>query len=414
MTMLSRMSLGALLVFGCGDDGSVAADADDGDHCSSQCDDDEDFFEDTGSEPLQCGDRCSAFEDCVNNRCASRAELPACDGTVRFDGLDVEIPGASDDRYVVAVQSGDLGLGSGDDLVFVYREAIVVVPSDPGSSSVELPPPPELQWSAAAIGEVTGDANPDLVAMTSPSRLVVFAGDGEGGLSQVQELELDPNSVTSLRPLAIGNLGFDGFDEVFAIVGRDIAWLASEGGLLQERGNLGSTAGAFGFRRDPAGTPELWVIDYDHVRVHQGPELEEARLDLPVPMDFAVLEHARVSERSDRAAAILTRYQDRWFVVLADRFDVLHGVEAPTASEWLAAGDVDGDGFDDLVLGHARVVLGLDEGTSDDPFAAACAATIEGLGVRQVVFANRPDDALGVIVWTWGSTPAAYSIEATQ
>ena len=375
----------ALLVLapGCRDDASAEV-ADETPDCSTECDeplDDvpDEFPEETGVEPLDCDGRCADFQTCINNVCQPAPALPECAGPLTAVPIEVDLAITPTELSITGVVAVDLGLGGGDDLVVVAYDRFAVVPADRSLPPFELSAPPGETWGTPLIGELSGDDIADLLlpGFGTPE-LVVYEGDGQGGFFPGATLQPPGDYWNAYLTVDVDG---DGHHEVIADDGNRLYWLNLQDGLLTETVELGPRHNRVDSRLDDAGQLELWTAG-DHVRRYRGLPWTDESVALPVPIDLAYLGFGRYTGRGERDVLIPGSYEGRTFVILGNGAEALHAREVPDGGFMTAAGDLDGDGLDELVYELGRVVLGLADGTIDDPLAAACVTDIVDLPGR--------------------------------
>jgi len=398
------LAVTTVVLLGCRDDGSEPPSRED---CGTGCDDGAFLPGDGGGPPLECGDLCLASETCINNVCQPIAPaLPACSVPVVLEQLDVEIPMPSVDHVIGDVIAAELGLGEGEDLMIKGVETIFVVPGDPSLPPTELLDLPEF-WSGPEVGDVSGDGVPDLVVI-SGSRAEVYVGDGQGGFAFDQSRTF---AGSSGFPLLVGDIdGDEDADFVFR-VDDSLRWLPNDTGTLGEMRYLPRPALAADLRTDAAGNPELWS-GYETLTVYRPPALLPEELEHPLgPGSTLWPLLGRYTGRTEADALAFTSRASDIFVVVAEYPEVLHVARVADVSAGAKSGDLDGDGWDDLLLGRDVAVLGLARGTPDDPFAGACVAKVEGLeGVWSTFARWLPGEPEQVIGWSGGldDVPRVY------
>lgn len=107
------------------------------------------------------------------------------------DGLEItvlELPAVSEDEFV-SLAFVDVDGDPAQDLV-IGRNGSAELHRGGGAPAIALPVPPDVAVVDAVSGSFDGDGNADIVASTAEGRLLVMAGDGAGGFTLVQDLEI--------------------------------------------------------------------------------------------------------------------------------------------------------------------------------------------------------------------------------
>ena len=255
---------------------------------------------------------------------------------------------------LIATDAGDetagVALGRGDGTF----QATVTYPAydadaPRSSGNVSLRPP-----VAVAVGDVDGDAVPDLVTGNSDTDvLTVLTGVGDGTFA-------DPQSVTFPSPSIIELADLDGDGSL------DLVATARE--LATVRVALGVGDGTFG-------TPESYGVGSDPA------ELLMTDLDGDGAVD------AVTANRGSEDLSVLLGLGD-------GNFGAEVRVTLPRVPQSLAAADFDGDGTIDLATG-GRVLLGQGDGTfassdfADGRSSGLAAGDVDGDGFDDIVMNDR-------------------------
>jgi hypothetical protein len=245
-------------------------------------------------------------------------------GDIDGDGFDDVLVGVSRERRPDG--------GAGDGVVYAFLGSPDGLPHEASWSFSSAGDDNELGRSVAGVGDVNGDGFGDFV-VASDEHLWGFHGSAEGPQGPVWELESP--SYGMLVVAGAGDVDGDGYHDVLA--GSEDAtapvtlFFGSPEGLLRQRHTLEPPLDCVGGRRDSSGAGDVNGDGYDDVLVacsvsFAGEEME--------PVVFLLLgsaeglsSHAALG-RSDQGAA--------WY----------GGAVA-------SAGDVDGDGYDDILVGSS-------------------------------------------------------------
>lgn len=403
--------VGALLVVSGCEDG-VANEPPSTEDCNSGCHDEGDDrgLDDGSLPPLQCNGACKSFQQCINNTCQPAPSLPACAQRLLGVPLGVELAAPTSSYALQGVVSVDLGLGGGDALIIAYFDRFSVIPGRPDASSFALTAEPNDSFRIPLVGELTGDDIPDLLMSSFASgALLVYRGDGTGDFAPEQVVA--PPRGQSYEGVLTGDFDGDGHDEVVAVLGDALHWLALDDGGLADQGEIGLAHRDVDLRFDPAGQLELWTAG-PPIRTYRGPPWSGQDVALPFGAESSTLAFGRYTGRSDRDAMVATVFEGHTFLFMGDDAGALHGAEVEGFGFEAAAGDLDGDGLDELLVDTRHVVLGLAAGPPDEPLAAACVAELEGLEQGFATLTRHlTDPPVQVIGWDSWSRPTLYGIE---
>jgi hypothetical protein len=93
--------------------------------------------------------------------------------------------------------------------------------------------------SLAAVGDVTGDRNPDLAGKTSRGRMTIYPGNGRTGFLAPRTA---PTSLKTFNTIGEG---------VWAPLGARSSWISSDGSFVPFAGSTGGDPGAYDWMVGP-------------------------------------------------------------------------------------------------------------------------------------------------------------------
>jgi len=312
-------------------------------------------------------------------------------GDLNDDGVDDLVIGASQEQAVYAYSGATLGL----------------------LWSVANPADDEFGFAAAGAGDVDMDGHADVVvgafkALGNDGRVFVYSGDGGGLLFDYSSPAL---GLLGYSVSAAGDVNGDGFGDVVAGAPSTDSSDGNEGGAVI----LGGPSGTVLHTHTPDTSEERgmelgWSVA--PVGDLNGDGFDDYALGAPWYGWIHYIDDNYVAVFSGATHAEMWRFEgipDRWFGhTLAN------------------AGDVDRDGFDDLIVGDplSRTVYVLSPGrglelgqvasSSSDYYGTAVAAggDIDGDGIGDLVLGDSLDTHIApgagqVILFTFGCPPDA-------
>ncbi len=355
----------------------------DGDGQGDACDDDDD-----GDGVVDSDDTCPAVINPEQADLDGDGLGDACDADKDGDGIDDSADNCPSDANPSQADFDGDGVGDACDDIGFLSEA----------DATEAPPtnPTDVQRiRVACAGDFDGDGVDDLlVAMPKYGSVSLYYGRnqaGGAGFFTFPTVFRGPHAATrfGMSVAGVGDVNGDGFDDV--VVGDDMA------------GNIGYT---FGRAHVYLGRPSrpltigygsaaaIWTAeatpDYAGNRVAAAGDVDGDGYD-----DFLVYAPVHRDRDTNRRGAV---YLIRGSATVGGGEQSLHGADrvflAARSSEILssgvAAGDVNGDGLDDLLFGEKSA--GNDTGAAYLVYGARRVGDMEDLPHAQVTFTGEASD----------------------